>query len=158
MTQPNPPEHPERAFIRQLIESGSQMVAVDTNPLAKSMRMHIVEAEAGHVVARFTLDERFSQGNGFIQGGIVSAMLDFGMVFTAFSQVPAEATIATVCQTTHYLSPARIGNFVVEATLEKVGRSMIHARATLADDAGKPIASASSPIAVIAQRAGYGAN
>jgi uncharacterized protein (TIGR00369 family) len=148
-------EHPERAFIRQIIESRARDVPVNTNPLATSLGMYIVEAEAGRVVARYTADERFSQGNGFIQGGIISAMLDFGMVFAAFSKIPPAATIATVCQTTNYLSPARVGDFVVEASLEKVGRNMIYARATIADPDGKQVASAISPIAVIAQRAGY---
>lgn len=148
-------EHPEQTFIRRIIESGARDVPVDTNPLAQSFAMHIVEAESGRVQARYTVDERYSQGNGFIQGGIISAMLDFGMVFAAFSKIPVGATIATVCQTTNYLSPARVGEFLVDASLEKVGRNMIYARATISDTSGKQVASAISPIAVIAQRAGY---
>ena len=143
-------EHPERTFILDVIARQLREVSVMTNPLAILMQMRVVEAHPGAVVCRFTLDERFSQGNGVIQGGIVSAMLDFAMAFTAFSQVPAGASIATVTQTTNFLAPARIGDFVVSAVLDKAGRSMLHARAELADAAGKLLATANSPLAVIA--------
>lgn len=149
MTMPNT-EHPERALIRTLLQApAGEWVAVTTNPLAVSMQMELSAHGPGHVTARFQVDERFTNGNAVLQGGIVSAMLDFGMVFAAFSQIPADATIATVAQTTNFFRAATPGGYTVEAELEKCGRTLINARATLRGADGKPVASATSPIAVL---------
>lgn len=146
-------EHPERAFICDVIARRATEVPVTTNPLAVEMAMTILQATEGHVRAQFSNGQRFTQGNGVVQGGIVAAMLDFGMAFAAFSCIPANATIATVSQTTNYFRAAQAGVFVVQAELEKVGRNLINARATLAGPDGKILASATAPIAVIALRA-----
>lgn len=151
MTTAHPhPEHPERALIRQLLAApAGEWAAVTTNPLAAAMRMELSAHGPGHVSARFVVDQPFTNGNGVLQGGIVSAMLDFGMVFAAFSQIPADATIATVSQTTNFFRAAMPGAYIVEAELEKSGRTLINARATLSGADGKPVASATSPLAVL---------
>lgn len=145
-------EHPERSFIRQVIASGGSGIPVATNPLAQALAMRIEAARDGYVRASYRIDHPFTQGNGYVQGGIVSAMLDFGMVFAAFTRVPRHATIATVSQTTNYFRAAERGAFVVEAELERVGRTLINARATLIGADGKVVAGATAPFAVIAQR------
>lgn len=143
-------EHPERALIRQLLAApAGEWVAVTTNPLAVAMQMELSAHGPGHVSARFVVDQPFTNGNGVLQGGIVSAMLDFGMVFAAFSQIPADATIATVSQTTNFFRAAAPGAYTVVAELEKSGRTLINARATLCGADGKPVASATSPLAVL---------
>ncbi len=143
-------EHPERAFMRDIIARGLTEVPVTTNPLAIAVGMTIVEASEGRVQARFSVGEAFTQGNGVLQGGIVSALLDFGMAFAAFSCIPAGATIATVAQTTNFFRAAQAGTLFVEASLEKTGRTMINARARLTGPDGKALASATAPIAVLA--------
>ena len=102
-------QHPERAFIRAVIAEGRRDVAAPTNPLAESLGMTIRAAADGRVTAGFVADSRFTQGNGVIQGGILATMLDFGMVFAAFSVIPADRTLATVSQTTSFLRPAAPG-------------------------------------------------
>lgn len=134
--------------MRDIVERQRVDVPVTTNPLAEAVGMTILAAAEGEVRARFSVDRRFTQGNG-----VVSALLDFGMAFAAFSAIPPGTTIATVSQTTSYLRAGLAGEFVVEAMLEKVGRTLIHARATLTQD-GKAVASATAPIAVIPTRAG----
>lgn len=147
-------EHPERALVRRAIDEKLTELAVTTNPLAISLHMRILEARDGWVRIGFNPPEGFTQGNGVVQGGIISAMLDFGMIFAAFSMVPPDATVATVSQTTNYFRVARLGELTVEAELEKVGRTLINARASLYGPDQALLASASAPIAVIAQRKG----
>lgn len=142
-------EHPERALVRRAIADGLSDVPVTTNPLAIALGMRLVSAREGGVRMAFTVGAAFTQGNGVVQGGIVSALLDFGMTFAAFSQVAADSTVATVSQTTNYFRPAQAGELLVDAELEKVGRTLINARATLCDAAGTHLASATAPIAVI---------
>lgn len=145
-----PTEHPERALVRRAIEQNLSDLPVTTNPLAIALNMRIVTASDGRVRIAYTLPENFTQGNGVVQGGIISAMLDFGMIFAALSMVPPEATVATVSQTTNYFRPVFLGEMFVEAELEKAGRTLINARAALFDQDKKLLASATAPIAVIA--------
>lgn len=142
-------QHPERAIVRRVIEQGLTDLLVDTNPLAIALGMRILSADEGRVRMGYLVGAPFTQGNGFVQGGIISAMLDFGMVFAAFSQVPADSSVTTVSQTTNYFRPVLAGELVVEAELEKAGRTLINARAVLRDMDGKLLASATAPIAVI---------
>ena len=145
-------EHPERTLVRRAIEQKLNDLPVTTNQLAISLNMRILEAREGWVRIGFHPPAAFTQGNGVVQGGIISAMLDFAMIFAAFSKVPADATVATVSQTTNYFRPVFLGELVVEAELEKAGRTLINARASLFDDECSLLASASAPIAVIAMR------
>lgn len=142
-------QHPERAIVRRVIDEGLADVAVETNPLAIALGMRIVSASEDRVCMGYVVGAPFAQGNGFVQGGIISAMLDFGMVFAAFSQVSAESSVTTVSQTTNYFRPVLAGELLVEAELEKAGRMLINARAVLRDTSGKLLASATAPIAVI---------
>ena len=144
-----PGEHPERALVHRVIAEGLGDLPVTTNPLAIALGMRLLSARTGGVRVAFTVGAAFTQGNGVVQGGIIAALLDFGMTFAAFSQVAADATVATVSQTTNYFRPAPAGELVVEAELEKTGRTLINARATLRDAAGTLLASATAPIAVI---------
>lgn len=142
-------QHPERAFIRAVIAEGRRDVPVPTNPLAEVFGMVVHAAEEGRVTAGFTADLRFTQGNGVVQGGILSTMLDFGLVFAAFSVIPADRTLATVSQTTSFLRPAAPGAFTVEAEVERAGRHVVHARATIRDCTGQAVATATAPLAVV---------
>jgi uncharacterized protein (TIGR00369 family) len=152
MSQPEMPEHPERALVRRAIEQKLSDLPVTTNPLAIALNMRILEARDGWVRVGYRPPEGFTQGNGVVQGGIVSAMLDFAMVFAAFSKVPADATVATVSQTTNYFRPVLLDQLVVVAELEKAGRTLINARASLFGPDQSLLASATAPIAVITSR------
>lgn len=152
MNSPESGEHPERALVRQAIAQKLADLPVTTNPLAIALNMRILEARDGWMRIGYRPSEGFTQGNGVVQGGIISAMLDFAMIFAAFSKVPVEATVATVSQTTNYFRPAFIGELLVEAELEKAGRTLINARASLFDADKTLLASASAPIAVITAR------
>lgn len=143
-------EHPERALVRRAIEQKLTEQPVTTNPLAISLNMRIIEARDGWVRIAFTPPECYTQGNGVVQGGIISAMLDFGMIFAAFSKIPVDSSVATVSQTTNYFRPVFPGDLVVEAELEKAGRTLISARASLFDLDNSLLASATAPIMVIA--------
>lgn len=151
MTHATRQQHPERTIVRRAIDEKLSELPVSTNPLAIALGMTILEARDGYLKVRYTVPESFTQGNGAVQGGIISAMLDFGMVFAAFSMVSVHATVTTVSQTTNYFRAARIGTLLVEAELEKVGRTLMNARARLFGPDGVLLASATAPIAVIAQ-------
>jgi len=143
-------DHPERILIHHLLLAPDLApLPVTTNPLALAFRMHIDACRPDHIRARFHIGPEFTQGNSVVQGGILAAMLDFGMIFAAFTRTDTGHTLATITQTTNFLRPALAGDFTVEAEVERAGRLLIHTRATLSAADGKPVATASSPIALI---------
>ncbi|MEY2633520.1 MAG: hypothetical protein RIR00_2174 [Pseudomonadota bacterium] len=149
-TSPAHAEHPERTFLRGIHDRGDKEVAVTTNPLAGALKMRIAEVpEYGRVLIHYDIDRQFAQGDGIVQGGICATMLDFGLAFAAMSAVPSGRTVSTIGLNVNYLRPAPLGAFLVEGQVEKMGRTVAVARASLFDPAGKLIATASSPLAVV---------
>lgn len=144
-------EHPERALLLRIHADQLDNVAVDTNPLATALGMRIKALPSlGQITVTFEVGAAFSQGDGYVQGGIFATMLDFGLAFAAMSATPAGRTVSTIGLTVNYLRPARPGHFVVEAVVEKMGRSVAVSRASLSDSEGRLVATASSPLAVLA--------
>jgi uncharacterized protein (TIGR00369 family) len=148
-----PAENPDRVIVAEAIRWSLTDVPVHANPVAESMRMILVSAERGRVRLRFDIDQRFTQGDGVIQGGIVTAMLDFGMAFAGLSVVDEGESVATVGINVNFLRVSAPGRFEVEARLEKVGRRMVFARADLMREDGEPVASASAPLTILTRRA-----
>ncbi len=123
-------------------------------PLGESLRGVILEMDpmAGAAVLSFEPDDRFLQGGGAIQGGIVTAMLDYAMALAAFSRLPASKSFGTVSITTHFLKPARTGLHVARATLDRMGGSMIFASGTLSrDGVDAPLATGTAVMAITAR-------
>ena len=146
---PAPAEHPERALVCRVIRDGLHCIAVTTNPLAIALNMQILSATTERITLSYDVSEQFTQGNGFVQGGIISALLDFAMIFASFPAIPDDASLATVSLTTQYFRPAHAGRLHATAKLEKAGRTLIHAHATLYDEKENALATAVSPIAII---------
>lgn len=144
------PDNPDRFFIEQFIAGGWHDRPVPDSPLAQQLRMRLVHAERGSVEASFSVGESFTQGGGVIQGGIVAALLDFGLAFAALSVLEAGCTAATTALTVNYLRPAPHGDYRVQGQLEKHGRSLIYASARLFCSQGRLVATASSPMAIVA--------
>ncbi len=149
-----PAENPDRVIVAEAIRWSLTDVPVHANPVAESMRTVLVSAERGRVRLRFDVDHRFTQGDGVIQGGILTAMLDFGMAFAALSVVGEGESVATVGINVNFLRVAAAGRFEVDAHLEKVGKRMVFARADLTRDDGELVASASAPLTILVPRAG----
>ncbi len=149
-----PADNPDRVLVAEAIRWSLTEVPVHANPVAEAMRMTLVSAELGRVRLRFDIDYGFTQGDGVIQGGILAAMLDFGMAFAALSVVAEGESVATVGVNVHYLRAAPVGRYEVEAHLEKTGKRIVFARADLTRENGEPVASASAPLTILTRRKG----
>lgn len=142
-------DNPDRALLAAALAGDLRDVPVAANPIAQAWGMVLHRVREGEVSLGYTIDERFVQGAGAVQGGIVAGMLDFGLAFAALTRVGAGESVATVSLNVNFLRAARPGRFRVEAGLERMGRTMAFARAELFQEDGQCVASASSPIAVI---------
>jgi uncharacterized protein (TIGR00369 family) len=133
------------ARARQVVET-----AIAASPLARRLGARIAEIapEAGRVSVQFSPGPEFVQAFDVIQGGVVATMLDFAMAFAAHAHLPEGVRFASASLNVAYLRPAETGSYLAVGEIEKAGRSLIFARATLRRDDDTPVATATSVIAL----------
>jgi len=142
-------ENPDRVIVAEAAARGLRNVPVRGTGIAEELAMVLESAERGRVVARFTLGDRYAQGNGVVQGGTQVMLLDAAMAFACLTCVEPGETVASVSLTANYMKPARPGMLRVAATVEQAGRRMCFSKATLLDETGRTLATASAPFAVL---------
>jgi len=136
-------------FLKAFQKLGAPLAMRD--PLAQLLKGEILEMdpEAGAATLAFAPDERFLQAGGLIQGGIVTAMLDYAMALAAFTRVAEGRSFASVSLTTHYLKPVLPGRRLARAKLDRLGTRMVFASGELFAEAGEaPLATATSVMAM----------
>ncbi len=124
MSEPHP-------ILKAFLEHGAPRPI--PGPLAESLKGQILalDAEAGTARLAFEPDQRFLQGAGVIQGGIVASMLDFACAVAAFGRLTAGRSFATVSLQTSFLLPCLPGPHEARARLTRMGGRVIFAEAEL---------------------------
>ncbi len=119
--------------------------------LSEAMNGQILEMDpdTGHAVLSFAPDERYLQGAGVIQGGIVAAMLDFAMALSAFARLPPGKSVGTVSLTTHFLKPVTPGLHIARSKLDRMGGRMIFASAELTRDGAPALLATATAVMAI---------
>jgi uncharacterized protein (TIGR00369 family) len=90
----------------------------------KTLGISIVRLEPGEVDLAMAYAPEFSQQNGFIHAGIITAGLDNACGIAAFTLMPAGADILTVEFKTNLLAPARGERFAFRGVVVKPGRTL----------------------------------
>jgi len=141
--------NPDRALVLEFLRGGGAPLPLRSNPLGDELGGSILEldAERGAVVLAFLPHDRLVQGGGVLQGGIVTAMLDFAMAFAAHAVVADEA-FSTATLHTNLLRPALPGRHIARGHLVRRGRKLLFAAAELATEDGKLVATGSSVMAL----------
>ena len=96
----------------------------DGQPAMRTLGIVIVRLAPGEVELAMLHSAAFTQQNGFIHAGIITAGLDNACGVAAFSLMPREADILTVEFKTTLLAPARGTRFVFKAEVVKPGRTL----------------------------------
>ena len=107
--------------------SGYRAAAIamfDAQPAMRTLGIVIVRLAPGEVELAMLHAPAFTQQNGFIHAGIITAGLDNACGVAAFSLMPPEADILTVEFKTTLLAPARGERFVFKAEVVKPGRTL----------------------------------
>jgi uncharacterized protein (TIGR00369 family) len=86
----------------------------------------------------------FCNPSGFIQGGMLAAMIDDTMGPAAFIMTGGKLYTPTITMTVNFLSPGKVGPFVCEAKVVQMGKTVVFVEGKLMDEAGTLIATASS--------------
>jgi uncharacterized protein (TIGR00369 family) len=102
-------------------------VATDTFERQRAMRtlgISIARMAPGEVDLSMGYSPEFTQQNGFVHAGIITAGLDNACGIAAFTLMPAGSDILTVEFKTNLLAPARGECFAFRATVVKPGRTL----------------------------------
>ena len=106
-------------------------------PSSKLLGWHLLDARPAEGWIRIGFDGKaeFCNPAGFIQGGILSAMLDDTMGPAVFIMTEGKLYTATITMTVNFLSPARVGPIVGEADVRQLGRTIafVEGKLTAAD-------------------------
>jgi uncharacterized protein (TIGR00369 family) len=108
-------------------------------PSSKLLGWHVLDARPAEGWVRIGFDGRadFCNPAGFVQGGILSAMLDDTMGPAVFVMTEGRLYTATLTLTVNFLKSARPGPIVGEATVTQLGKTIafVSGQLTAADGA-----------------------
>ncbi|WGS19857.1 MULTISPECIES: PaaI family thioesterase [unclassified Bradyrhizobium] len=102
-------------------------VAVDMFKRQRAMQtlgISIARIEPGEVELAMPYSADFTQQNGFVHAGIITAGLDNACGVAAFTLMPAGSDILTVEFKTNLLAPAKGERFAFRAHVVKPGRTL----------------------------------
>jgi len=112
---------------------------LDVPPCSRLLGWRILDArpEEGWVRIGFDGKPEFCNPAGFIQGGILTAMLDDTMGPAVFVMTDGRLYTATITMTVNFLAPARVGPIFGEATVTQLGKTIafVKGKLTAADGA-----------------------
>jgi uncharacterized protein (TIGR00369 family) len=110
----------------------------EAQPAMRTLGIVIVRLSSGEVELAMLHSPAFTQQNGFVHAGIITAGLDNACGVAAFTLMPAEADVLTVEFKTTLLAPARGERFVFKAEVVKPGRTLTFCEArAFAEHEGK---------------------
>lgn len=124
----------DRDLVLELSKNGRLPARLASNPLACELEAEVLELsiDSGRAVLAFDPPARFAQGGGVLQGGIVTALLDFAMAFAAHAKLAGEhRSFATASMNVHFLRPAPPARYIARGRIVRAGRKLLFAEAEL---------------------------
>lgn len=90
----------------------------------RTLGISLVRLEPGEVELAMAYSADFTQQNGFVHAGVITAGLDSACGIAAFTLMPAGSDILTVEFKTNLLAPAKGERFAFRAVVVKPGRTL----------------------------------
>jgi uncharacterized protein (TIGR00369 family) len=94
-------------------------------PAMETLGVTLFKVGPGELELRMSYDSRFSQQNGFLHAGMVSAVLDSACGLAAYTLMPAQADVLTVEFKINLLAPAKGDTFRFVGAVVKPGRTLV---------------------------------
>jgi uncharacterized protein (TIGR00369 family) len=115
-------------------------------PSSKLLGWHLLDARPGEGWVRIGFEGKneFCNPAGFVQGGILSAMLDDTMGPAVFAMTEGRLYTATITMTVNFLAPAKPGPITGEAEVKQLGRTIAFVEGRLTAEDGTLLATASA--------------
>src|SRR5215468_4140794 len=123
--------------------------ALDTIPMPRSAELlgwRLIDArpEEGWIKVGFDGKPEFCNPAGYVQGGILSAMLDDSMGPAALIMTEGKFYTTTISLTVNFLAPAKPGPLIVEAQVTQLGKTIAFMEGKLKAEDGTLIATATT--------------
>jgi uncharacterized protein (TIGR00369 family) len=99
-----------------------------------------LDTEKGTIEIGFTVDERFVNPGGTVQGGFLAAMLDDTQGPALFAMTNGTVYAPTIDFTVSFIKPARPGAFVGKGRVVTAGKTIVFTEAELFDADGDLVA------------------
>src|SRR3954465_3384191 len=115
-------------------------------PCATLLGWRLLDArpDEGWIRIGFEGKSEFCNPAGFVQGGILSAMLDDTMGPAGFAMTEGRLSTATISLTVNFLAPAKPGRIVGEARVTQLGKTVAFIEGRLLAKDGTLLATATS--------------
>jgi uncharacterized protein (TIGR00369 family) len=107
-------------------------------------RLLDAKPEQGWIRVEFSGKREFCNPAGFIQGGILCAMLDDTMGPAAFIMSKGETYTPTIDLHVSFLAPAKIGIIIGEGSVVQMGKTIVFLEGKLMDETGTVLAKATA--------------
>jgi uncharacterized protein (TIGR00369 family) len=119
---------------------------IPASPSARLLGWRLLDARPwdGWLKVGFDGKAEFCNPAGFIQGGILSAMLDDSMGPAVFVTSDGRFYTTTISLTVNFIAPARPGPLIVEAQVIQIGKSIAFMEGKLVGNDGTVLATAST--------------
>jgi uncharacterized protein (TIGR00369 family) len=119
---------------------------IPASPSARLLGWRLLDARPrdGWLKVGFDGKAEFCNPAGFIQGGILSAMLDDSMGPAVFVTSDGRFYATTISLTVNFIAPARPGPLIVEAQVIQIGKSIAFMEGKLIANDGTVLATAST--------------
>jgi len=119
---------------------------LEAPPSSRLLGWHLLDArpEAGWIRIGFDGKREFCNPAGFIQGGILGAMLDDTMGPAVFVMTEGRLYTATITMTLNFLAPAKVGPITGEANVTQLGRTVAFVEGRLTAEDGTLLATATA--------------
>ena len=128
-------EKPAGLVLMELIRAGE----VPPPSAALLLGLEIDDVSEGAITFGFASDDRFSNG-ATTHGGILAAVADFALSTAVLTQLDAGADVVTTNLSVTYLRPVALsGRYRCTGKVIQRGRTLAHAEAVMADDAGREV-------------------
>ena len=102
--------------------------------------LRAIDPLAGTIEIGFTADERFGNPQGYVQGGVIAAMLDDTHGPALFAHVDGKVFPVTIDCNISFIKAARFGGFVGKGRLVSMGKTIAFTEAELFDEGGALVA------------------
>ncbi len=124
---------------------------LDVPPCSRLLGWRVLDArpKEGWVRIGFDGKAEFCNPAGFIQGGILSAMLDDTMGPAVFIMTEGRLYTATITMTVNFLAPAKVGPIVGEADVTQIGKTIVFVAARLMAEDGVVLATSTTSARLI---------
>jgi len=120
-------------------------------PVAKLLGWRLADArrQDGWIKIVFDGKPEFCNPAGFVQGGMLSSMLDDTMGPAVFVMTEGRLFTTTITMTVNFLAPAKPGLVTGEATVTQLGKTIAFVEGRLTSADGALLATASSSIRLV---------